>query len=238
MISLKELLPICEKKLYGNESPILFGYRGSITYGTNIQDSDIDLFLISVKDTNEYLKIPLGYNKTFYNNYKDVNNNLDVVQFDVSRAMHLLVKGNFNMIEHLFTDEQHKLVLHPAGQLLVDNKEEFICKHLFIAIQRYCDNSFHVLRKGRAKQLAHAYRLLAMMEDFIEEGTLRINRSNRDADNILYLKYADYEPIPVSLEFEERLKFVSSKLKNLDIPQYCNMKKLNALHARILKGEY
>lgn len=94
---------------------------GSHAYGTNIEGSDWDERSIFVDDMS---RIILPFDKIEQGKYRDD----DKVSYELSKYMPLLLAQNPNVIELLWTDSKDILFISPLGQLLRDNREQFLSK--------------------------------------------------------------------------------------------------------------
>lgn len=92
---------------------------GSHAYGTNIEGSDWDERSIFA---DEMPRIILPFNKVEQVTYRQD----DKVAYELSKFMPLLLSQNPNVIELLWTDSSDVLFKNELGQLLVDNRSEFL----------------------------------------------------------------------------------------------------------------
>lgn len=92
---------------------------GSHAYGTNIPSSDWDERSIFV---DEMPRIILPFEKIEQVTYLED----DKVSFELSKYIPLLLAQNPNVIELLWTDEQDVLYKNELGQLLIDNRAQFL----------------------------------------------------------------------------------------------------------------
>lgn len=99
---------------------------GSLAYGTNTPDSDIDIRGISSLTTRDIL---LGQD------FEQVTNvATDTVVYSVNKMFNLLSACNPNVIEMLGCKPEHYIYLNEIGQKILDNKELFLsqkCIHSF-----------------------------------------------------------------------------------------------------------
>lgn len=93
---------------------------GSHAYGTNIPGSDWDERGIFV-DTMDRIILP--FDKVEQVQFRTD----DIVYFELSKYMPLLLDQNPNVIELLWTEDKDVLYKSPIGQLLIDNRTNFLC---------------------------------------------------------------------------------------------------------------
>jgi predicted nucleotidyltransferase len=110
---------------------------GSFAYGTNIEGSDQDYKGIVIPP-REYF---LGYSNVFEQaECKDP----DSVIYDIRKFFKLAVNSNPNIIETLFTDPSDHMIVTPAGQRVLDNRDKFLSKRVKFTFQGY---SFSQLKR-------------------------------------------------------------------------------------------
>lgn len=118
---------------------------GSHAYGTNLPSSDWDERGIFVDDMKRIL---LPFDKLEQVEFmKD-----DVVLFEFSKYMPLLLAQNPNVIELLWTDPSDILFISPAGQILLDNREHFLCSKVKDSYVGYAEGQLKRI-KGHNKWL-------------------------------------------------------------------------------------
>ena len=97
---------------------IMLGLGGSYAYGTNNENSDIDLRGIALNNARDILSD---------NKFEQiVNNVLDVTVYSFDKIIKLLCNCNPNVIEMLGLREQDYLILTDVGRYLLDNKSLFL----------------------------------------------------------------------------------------------------------------
>jgi predicted nucleotidyltransferase len=104
----------------GNKNLILKTIAGSRAYGTNRPESDIDERGIFISPINHYINI---VNPPIEQIQYSVN---DVVYFELSKYMKLLLDQNPNVVELLWTDKNDILYCNEFGKLLIDYRSEFL----------------------------------------------------------------------------------------------------------------
>jgi len=112
---------------------ILKVYRGSHSYGTNHENSDIDFGGICIPP-KEYI---IGFEnfeqyecKDYinYHNYKVENNKAEATIFSLHKFINLASNCNPNIVEHLFVDEKHIIHCDEFGEILLNNRNLFLTK--------------------------------------------------------------------------------------------------------------
>lgn len=107
--------------------------RGSHLYGTNIEGvSDVDMGGVYIADNNTLLGLPENYEPQISDEKHDTT------YYELGRWVELLMKANPNALESLFAPDD-KIVgeIHPAVQLIRDNRDLFVTKECFNSLNGY-----------------------------------------------------------------------------------------------------
>lgn len=166
---------------------ILLGLGGSHAYGTNNENSDIDIRGIATRTKREIL---IGND---FEQVVDVDTDTTVYSFD--KIIKLLCSCNPNVIEILGLKPEHYIYLSDAGRKLIDNRHLFLSKRAIHSFGGYANAQLRRLENKSArlvnqsqqeahilKSIEHASvelktRFLEMPDDAI---TLYIDKSQRD----------------------------------------------------------
>lgn len=166
---------------------ILLGLGGSHAYGTNNENSDIDIRGIATRTKREIL---IGND---FEQVVDVDTDTTVYSFD--KIIKLLCSCNPNVIEILGLKPEHYIYLSDAGRKLIDNRHLFLSKRAIHSFGGYANAQFRRLENKSArlinqsqqeahilKSIEHASvelktRFLEMPDDAIK---LYIDKSQRD----------------------------------------------------------
>lgn len=166
---------------------ILLGLGGSHAYGTNNENSDIDIRGIATRTKREIL---IGND---FEQVVDVDTDTTVYSFD--KIIKLLCSCNPNVIEILGLKPEHYIYLSDAGRKLIDNRHLFLSKRAIYSFGGYANAQLRRLENKSArlinqsqqeahilKSIEHASvelktRFLEMPDDAIK---LYIDKSQRD----------------------------------------------------------
>lgn len=123
LLELEKLQKQQELEEMAEKNCILRVVAGSHAYGTNIPSSDWDERGIFVDNMS---RIVLPFEKI-----EQVQlSRDDIVLFELSKYMPLLLSQNPNVIELIWTDPSDILHKNEAGELLLDNRKEFLSKQV------------------------------------------------------------------------------------------------------------
>lgn len=99
---------------------ILLGLGGSYAYGTNTEDSDVDVRGIALNSKEEIL-LARPFEQV-------IDNVTDTTVYSFAKMMKLLTDANPNVLEMLFLEPEQYLYLSPVGQELLDKRNMFLSK--------------------------------------------------------------------------------------------------------------
>ena len=105
---------------YLRNNIILIGLGGSYAYGTNTENSDLDVRGCTLNTKEEILT-----NKNFE---QFTNDETDTTIYSFNKLVSLLSNTNPNTIELMGLKPEHYLYLHPIGKELIDNAHLFLSK--------------------------------------------------------------------------------------------------------------
>ena len=120
---------------------LLYEYvRGSQAYGLSLPTSDEDTGGVFIMQHNDLLGLP----SNMIDQVNDEKN--DNVWYEIGKYVELLAKANPNMLESLFVPKHCIKYIHPAFQLIVDNRDKFITKETFKSFVGYATSQIQKAR--------------------------------------------------------------------------------------------
>lgn len=122
---------------------ILLGLAGSYSYGTNNENSDIDVRGITLNSKSDLIGM------TSFEQY--VDNNTDTCIYAFNKIVKLLINCNPNTIELLGLNSEHYLYLNDIGQELLDNKKLFLSKRAIQSFGGYATAQLRRLENALAR---------------------------------------------------------------------------------------
>lgn len=122
---------------------ILLGVAGSISYGTNIEGSDIDIRGITLNQKSDLIGL------TQFDQY--VDDDTDTVIYSFNKIINLLLSCNPNTIELLGLKKEHYLYLNESGRMLLNNRKLFLSKRAIQSFSGYADAQLRRLQNALAR---------------------------------------------------------------------------------------
>ena len=122
---------------------ILLGLAGSYSYGTNNENSDIDIRGITLNRKSDLIGL------TQYEQY--VDNNTDTTIYTFNKMITLLLNCNPNTIELLGLNPEHYLYLNDIGKSLIAHADLFLSKRAIQSFGGYADAQLRRLQNALAR---------------------------------------------------------------------------------------
>lgn len=122
---------------------ILLGLAGSYSYGTNNENSDIDIRGVALNQKSDLIGL------SEYEQY--VDDNTDTVIYAFNKMITLLLSCNPNTIELLGLNPEHYLFLNDLGWSLIDNTKLFLSKRAIQSFGGYADAQLRRLQNALAR---------------------------------------------------------------------------------------
>lgn len=173
-------------------------YAGSISYGLNTQDSDVDIRGI-IKNPVEQL---FGIESDFKTESLDGE---DTVYFSLLHAIKMIMSGSTNVIEMLGLRPEHYLEISDSGRILLDNKHIFYSKKI---VDKMASFARHEQQEVNRLQFANNKEYLE--QDSLDRSLASFNRLHLDACDI-------------SARVEDDTVKVYGELKGLDVKTFQNL---------------
>lgn len=122
---------------------ILLGLAGSYSYGTDNENSDIDIRGVALNRRSDLIGL------TEYEQY--VDGNTDTVIYAFNKMITLLLSCNPNTVELLGLNREHYLYLNDIGKSLIDNAGLFLSKRAIQSFGGYADSQLRRLQNALAR---------------------------------------------------------------------------------------
>ena len=228
----------CEKHL------ILKCYAGSITYGTNTRDSDVDIRGIVIPPKEYWLGL------SSFEQYVSKDDEFDITYFGIKKFFNLALNANPNILELLFLRENHYLwkdtPYKKLGMRLIENRHIFLskkCRHSFMGYAYAQFRRMDKLNKNvgqnqkrkdsfekfgyDTKNALHLLRLARQAIEILTEGELYVFR--HDAQQLLDVKEGKYTYDELVEQFEHYERLVEEAYVHSPLPHKPDYDKANEL---------
>jgi predicted nucleotidyltransferase len=230
---------------------ILHGYRGSIAHGmfepsTNpLSIDDKDTMAICVPPIEMYY----GLSEFGSKGTQEIKRGeWDIVIYEARKAVRMLAQGNPNILSLLWLPENGYMLRSPAGELLLENREVFVGRHVYESFVGYAKGQFHKMTHGSTqgymgekrreiverfgydtKNAAHLIRLLRVGIEFLRDGYLRVDRGGLDATELLDIKHGQWSLEQVQSEAANLFRRAEEAHDRSTLPLRPDRDRVNAL---------
>lgn len=233
---------------------ILKAYRGSVAHGMYVPNTDpnsiddVDLISICVPDIEYYMGLREYGSRGTKEIFRD---QFDVVIYEARKAIRLLAQGNPNAMSLLWLEKEHYLNITPAGQILLDNRDAFVGKHVFKPFVGYANSQLYRMTHGSyqgymgekrkkivdqfgydVKNAAHLIRLLRMGIEFLHDGYMTVKRP--DAQELLTIKRGSWTLEAVKAEADRLFTEIMAALDKSTLPVAPDMDTVNQLAVSVI----
>lgn len=216
----------------GKYKIILEGIVGSMAYGLNTAESDIDIKGIMVYPTEQILSLQKG---TQTINHTDP----DIEYHEVEKYMYLASKNNPTILEMLYLDEYERLT--NEAMMLLNIREAFLSKNIFKSYGGYAlQQAKKLYRKAQSgkpdtrheKHARHCFRLLFQGKELLETGKLTVKLEKPEI-------FFEISKMPI----DKMIKLFESKFKEFDsintkLPDKPDYKRINQTLIQIRKMNF
>ena len=237
---------------------ILMGYRGSIAHGMYVPHSDPnsvddkDVTAVCVPTVDWYFGVPTETTHFPSNGTQEIKRDeWDIVAYEARKFIFLLAQGNPNVLTLLWLKNKNYILIQPAGQLILDNRQLFVGRHVYKSftgyaysqLHRMTDHTFEGFMGAKRKALvdkygydcknaAHLIRLLRMGIEFLKDGELYVERE--DASQLLDIKLGKWTLEQVKSEADRLFKLADETYVRSTLPKAPNMENVYRLSVEVI----
>jgi len=230
---------------------IIYAYRGSIAHNMYVPPEeemgtdDVDLMGVAIPPISYYLGLD-KFEQTQIQEGKD-----DIIIYELTKFIRLLIKGNPNVISLLWNDPQMYLELTEEGKILIENRELFSTKWIPKAFLGYANAQMKKMFSGSyqgymgekrkkfldkfgydVKNAAHMIRLLRMCREFLITGRMNVYRE--DAEELINIKKGKWSSNKIIQEANLLTEDIKKLLDVSTLPEKVNYNEINNLITNIL----
>ena len=198
-----------QEKPLGNNI-VLLGFGGSYAYGTNNENSDIDVRGVATHNAEDILTRK-GFEQV-------VNEETDTTIYSLEKIVNLLSNCNPNTIEILGLEPWQYFYVTDIGQALIDNRDMFLSKRAIYSFGGYANSQLRRLENRAARTMEQTKR-----EEFIL-------RSIESAKYTFPAKFFEYPEDAIKLYIDKAVNpeydteiFMDIDLKHYPLRDYKSM---------------
>lgn len=204
---------------------IFLAERGSRALGLHTEESDIDIIGVYMLPKDYILGLK-NHDHTIIQKDK-----YDILLYSITKYIHLLIKGNPNLIETLFYPAELFYKSDWVYDIICTNKNLFITKSIFSNYLGYANGMLNKMPKEgesyHTKDAMHLIRLLMQSRDLLELGTILY--PSRGHNFLREMKEGKIS-MPILIRVAEELfAEVKSLLKQSTLPENVNFDLINKL---------
>lgn len=190
---------------------ILLGLAGSYSYGTNNENSDIDIRGVALNRKSDLIGL------TQYEQYVDTVTDTTIYTFN--KMITLLLSCNPNTLELLGLNEEHYLYLNEIGRELIERAGMFLSKRAIQSFGGYADAQLRRLQNALARdaypQSEKEKHIFNSVKNAMYDFRKRYEKFENGSMNI-YIDKA------VNPDFETEI-FIDAKLQHYPLRDYKNI---------------
>lgn len=230
---------------------ILITYKGSVTYGTQREGSDIDFLGICFPPEEAVFGLKKWEQKEF--NFTKNGLTYDGTIYDIRKFFRLAMNGNPNILESLFVEPKDVAFYNDYGGKILDERKEFLSRNkCYKSFTGYAYSQLYKLEKKEYKDshrreevekygysLKNAYHLIRLMHQAIQilvERDLSVLRPERQL--LLQIRNGKFtieeiRAMADKLENQAKDAYIRSTLR-----EEVDREKLEGLLMRLMKDYY
>lgn len=190
---------------------ILLGLAGSYSYGTNNENSDIDVRGVTLNRRSDLIGL------TSYEQYVDANTDTTIYTFN--KMISLLLNCNPNTLELLGLNSEHYLYLNDIGKSLIKHTDLFLSKRAIQSFGGYADAQLRRLQNALARDSYPQREKEQHIYNSVKNGMYNFKKRYEKFDAGSMKIYIDKAQNP---EFDTEI-FIDTKLSHYPLRDYKNI---------------
>ncbi|MBR4984650.1 MAG: nucleotidyltransferase domain-containing protein [Proteobacteria bacterium] len=190
---------------------ILLGLSGSISYGTNNAESDLDLRGIALNPKSDLIGL------SCFEQYED--RDTDSVIYAFNKIVKLLAEGNPAALELLGLRADHYLILNDIGRALIENVQMFLSRRVIQTFGGYADAQLRRLQNALARDTYPQAEKELHIVNSVKHAIAHFNERYQTFEQGALHVYMDDA---VAQDLEKEI-FIDASLKHYPLRDYKNM---------------
>lgn len=190
---------------------ILLGLAGSYSYGTNNENSDLDIRGVALNRKSDLIGL------TSYEQY--VGDKTDTTIYTFNKMINLLLNCNPNTLELLGLNSEHYLYVNDIGKGLINNTHMFLSKRAIQSFGGYADAQLRRLQNALARESYSQSEKEKHVFNSVKNGMYAFRERYEKFENGSLKLYIDQAHNP---DFETEI-FVDANLSHYPLRDYKNI---------------
>lgn len=185
------------------------------------------------------------------------DNPWDIVTYEFKKFIRLLKEANPNVLGLLWLPQDKYIKLTQIGERLIDSRDMFIskkvydsfCGYAYAQMKKMENSKFngYMGKKRKAlvekynydpKNAAHLIRLLRMGDEFLNEGTFFVDRTNIDAQELIDIKTGKWSLEKVKEEAGKLFNTIDFSFKKVDLQAEPDFDSINKFCVSCLQDHF
>lgn len=183
---------------YLGDNIILLSLGGSRAYGTDLPTSDIDVRGIAINPSRQIFGLEGDFEQV-------VETNTDTTIYSLNKMIKLLIGCNPNTIEILGCRPEDYLYIHEFGQLVLNNKQNFLSKKAIDTFGGYAIAQYNRLEHALLGNGQNNEKTLEMLMHSLQCNLDAFNAKHKDTKSDITLRI---------LTVDEYIKVINEKYEN------------------------
>lgn len=229
---------------------------GSQAFGTNTEESDIDVFAICVPPARIVFPHTTGYISGFgqqpdkFEQYHYSDTESDITVYSIIKFFNLCMTANPTILDCLFVSDDLILKTSSTFEILKENREMFLSQKAYHTYRGYAHEMMKKMRnknpEGKRKQivekygydtkyLSHAFRLLLELDNILKEGNPHLRKNKGFLRQIREGNYSLEEMESLFKDTEEAVALEKERTK---LPYSVDEEKIKDVLIRCLEDYY
>ena len=234
---------------------LILGQVGSKAYNTDTEESDDDWMGVCLAPISHYIGLDEWGDRKDSGVKIDFrpDEGIDHTIYELKKFVKLCTVFNPNVMTLLYLDEYE--ILHPAGKLLIQNRDAFNSIHAYHRFAKYAENQLaHVMRSSTGevsgklgqkrknyiekfgydvKFACHTIRLLRMVHEFMDTKVLKVYR-DKDAEELRSIRRGEWPLQKFLDESKSLMADVKVAAEHCDLPPECDYQRVNNVVMEII----